>query len=100
MRTKKGEKEKLRAVILDKAVSYFKKRGRGSASTDQIMKNAGLTKGALYSHFKSKEDLFAQAICRDLKHLEEVLQAIFREKEPLALRFVIETHLSEKSLVD
>ena len=100
MKTKKGEKEKLRTVILDKAITYLKKHGRGGAGTDQIMSYAGLTRGALYSHFKSKDDLFAHAICHDLRHLEESLARRFREDGMLALKKIIEDHLSEKSLVD
>jgi len=100
MKTKKGEKEKLRTVILEKAISYLKKHGRGGSGTDQIMNYAGLTRGALYSHFKSKDDLFAQAVCYDLKHLEELLARRFREDGRLALKKIIEDHLSEKSLVD
>lgn len=100
MKTKKGEKEKLRLVILDKAVAYFKKHGRSGAGTEQIMKNIGLTRGALYSHFKSKDYFFAQAICRDLQNLEEGLARRFQQDGLLALKKMIEDHLSEQSLVD
>jgi TetR/AcrR family transcriptional repressor of nem operon len=100
MKTKRGEKEKLKLVILDKAVAYLKKHGRSGSGTDQIMKHIGLTRGALYSHFKSKDDLFAQAICRDLQTLEDELSRRFREDGPLALKKMIEDHLSERSLVD
>ncbi|MDF3822326.1 TetR/AcrR family transcriptional regulator [Leptospira sp. 96542] len=100
MKTKKGEKEKLRRVILDKAISYFKKRGHGGTGTDQIMTYMGLTRGALYSHFKSKDDLFANAVCHDLKRLEESLVHQFTHEGSLALQKIIEDHLSEKSLKD
>jgi hypothetical protein len=71
VKTKKGEKERLRTVILDKAVQFLKRHGRVGSGTNQMMLYAGLTRGALYSHFKSKDDLFAQAICHDLSRLEE-----------------------------
>lgn len=99
MRTKKGEKEKLRAVILKKALSYFKKHGRSGSGTDQIMQHIGLTRGALYSHFKSKDDLFAQSICHDLQALEASLESRFRNDGPLALKKIIEDHLSQDSLI-
>src|SRR5713226_7779002 len=100
MRTKKGEKQKLRALILDRAVAYLKVHGRSGAGTAPMMKHAGLTRGALYSHFKSKEDLFAQAICHDLARLEETLAKRFREDGRRALKKMIEDHLSEASLTD
>jgi AcrR family transcriptional regulator len=98
MKTKKGEKERLRTVILDKAVQFLKRHGRVGSGTNQMMKYAGLTRGALYSHFKSKEDLFSQAICYDLSRLEETLARRFREDGALALKKMIEDHLSERSL--
>jgi len=100
MKTKKGEKEKLRAVILDKAVEYLKRHGQAGSGTDPLMSYAGLTRGALYSHFESKEDFFAQAICHDLAKLEEVLGRRFREDGSSALRKMIEDHLSEESLTN
>ena len=100
MKTKKGEKEKLRTVILNKAIAYFKKHGRSGSGTDQIMKHIGLTRGALYSHFKSKDDFFAQAVCHDLSRLEMELAARFRRDSSTALRGIIEDHLSENSLRD
>src|SRR5258708_237485 len=100
MRTKKGEKQRLRELILDRAVAYLKVHGRSGAGTGPMMKHAGLTRGALYSHFKSKDDLFAEAICHDLANLEQALAKRFREDGPRALKRMIEDHLSEKSLTD
>lgn len=100
MKTKKGEKEKLRQIILDKAIAFFKKHGRGGSGTEQIMSYMNLTRGALYSHFKSKDDLFASAVAHDLKKLEESLNHRAKHDGPLALKKIIEDHLSEKNLTD
>ena len=100
MRTKKGEKERLRELILDWAVAYLKLHGRSGAGTGPMMKYAGLTRGALYSHFKSKDDLFAQAVCHDLARLEDLLAKRFQDDGRWALRKMIEDHLSEASLTD
>jgi TetR/AcrR family transcriptional repressor of nem operon len=100
MKTKKGEKAKLRGVILDKAVQYLKRHGRVGSGTDPMMSYAGLTRGALYSHFQSKDDLFSQAICHDLARLDESLARRFREHGPSALKQMIEDHLSEVSLTN
>lgn len=100
MKTKKGEKEKLRRVILEKAISFFKKNGRSGSAAEDIMKNMGLTRGALYSHFKSKDDLFAHAVSHDLDRLEETTEYIIKRDGPKALRTMIEAHLSEGNLTD
>jgi TetR/AcrR family transcriptional repressor of nem operon len=101
MKTKKGEKAKLRAVILDKAIQYLKRHGRAGSGTDPLMSYAGLTRGALYSHFKSKDDLFAQAVSYDLARLEENLARRFAEEgSSTALKRMIEDHLSEASLTN
>jgi TetR/AcrR family transcriptional repressor of nem operon len=100
MKTRKGEKERLRTVILAKAVQFLKRHGRVGSGTNQMMKHAGLTRGALYSHFKSKDDLFIQAVCHDLSRLEETLAQRFRDEGGAALKRMIEDHLSERSLTD
>lgn len=100
MKTKKGDKEKLRNKILMKAVSYFKKNGRVGSVTEDIMEYAGLTKGALYSHFKSKDELFVQAIIHDLKNLIRNIETTFQEEGDRAFEVMINEHLSEKNLTD
>ena len=47
-----------RKRILDAANVVFARRGYGGASVDEILAEAGLSKGAFYHHFQSKEALF------------------------------------------
>lgn len=49
--------ERTRNVILDAAAEAFEERGFAGASLSDILARAGVTKGALYFHFSSKEDL-------------------------------------------
>jgi TetR/AcrR family transcriptional regulator, transcriptional repressor for nem operon len=51
-----------RSRILDAAGQLFRERGFDSVSIADVMKAAGLTHGGFYGHFKSKDELFAQAI--------------------------------------
>ncbi|GLZ40010.1 ScbR family autoregulator-binding transcription factor [Actinokineospora sp. NBRC 105648] len=53
--------ERTRAVILDAAAAVFDEHGFAAASLSDILVKAGVTKGALYFHFASKEEL-AQAL--------------------------------------
>jgi AcrR family transcriptional regulator len=49
--------ERTRNVILDAAAEAFEARGFAGASLSDILARAGVTKGALYFHFSSKEEL-------------------------------------------
>lgn len=47
--------------ILELATRLFRERGIDGVSVADLMKSAGLTHGGFYGHFKSKQDLVAQA---------------------------------------
>lgn len=49
--------ERTRNAILDAAAAVFDEYGFNGASLSDILAKAGVTKGALYFHFSSKEDL-------------------------------------------
>lgn len=51
-----------RAEILDHAGRLFRLRGYAGTSIDDVMLAAGLTRGAFYAHFKSKDELFGEAL--------------------------------------
>lgn len=58
MRKTKAEALKTREDLLLAALDTFYDRGVSRASLNEIAQNAGVTRGALYWHFKNKEDLF------------------------------------------
>jgi len=60
-------KEQSRDRILASAAMLFTHHGFEKISIDQVMKKAELTRGAFYSHFSSKSDLYAQAISKAAK---------------------------------
>jgi AcrR family transcriptional regulator len=62
--TREEKKAQTRERLLDAAQTVFARRGFLAASLDEIAEEAGLTKGAVYSNFESKEDLF-QAVLDD-----------------------------------
>src|SRR6478752_10850959 len=49
---------KNRGLLLAAARDVFRELGYAGASLDEIAKRAGFSKGAVYSHFRSKADLF------------------------------------------
>ncbi|MDO4434633.1 MAG: TetR family transcriptional regulator [Alysiella sp.] len=58
MRKTREEAEKTRQQLLDAALDVFWLHGVSHATLQEIAQNAGVTRGALYWHFKNKEDLF------------------------------------------
>ncbi len=65
--------------ILDAATKVFVRQGFQHARMDDIVEEAGLSKGTLYWYFKSKEDIINAILRRlftgDIEHLESLLQA-------------------------
>ena len=47
-----------RQLILDAAYQVFSEKGYGQATVDDIIAVCGVSKGALYHHFASKQELF------------------------------------------
>ena len=53
-------------LILDNALKLFIEKGYDNTSIQDIINNlGGLSKGAIYHHFKSKDDIF-EAVCRKI----------------------------------
>lgn len=85
VRRTKEEALETRHKILDAAESVFHARGVARPSLADIAQEAGVTRGAIYWHFKNKSDVFA-AMC-DRVHLPiEALcdpERIARQEDPL-----------------
>jgi AcrR family transcriptional regulator len=60
--TREEKKARTRAQLIDAAATVFARRGFVAASLDEVAEEAGLTKGAVYSNFDSKEELFQAVI--------------------------------------
>jgi AcrR family transcriptional regulator len=56
--TQERRRQHTRDLLLDAAEQVFSSRGFEGASLDEIADTAGYTRGAIYKHFTSKEDLF------------------------------------------
>jgi TetR/AcrR family transcriptional repressor of nem operon len=67
VRYSKGHRERTRERILEAAGRLFRESGYDGVGVDQIMHDVGLTAGGFYSHFRSKEALFAEAMSAALE---------------------------------
>jgi len=70
--TREEKKAQTRERLLDAASKVFARKGFAATSIDEIAEAAGVTKGAVYSNFESKEDLVRTV-------LDERLEQRFRE---------------------
>ena len=77
-------KEEARTRIVKAANKVFGEKGYRQATMDDVAKKLGVSKGALYLYFASKEELFAE-ICRsEPLAFKEILYSSFTEdKQPL-----------------
>ncbi len=55
-------KQQTRSRIVESARILFNRHGFTDVTINQIMSEAGLTRGGFYSHFKNKEQLYAEAV--------------------------------------
>jgi AcrR family transcriptional regulator len=67
MRYSKDQKQTTRQRILETAGRRFKQDGIDGAGVATVMSDAGLTNGAFYGHFRSKEDLVANVLADQLR---------------------------------
>jgi TetR/AcrR family transcriptional repressor of nem operon len=67
MRYGKDHKQATRQRILEAAGRRFKQDGIDGAGVAAVMSDAGLTNGAFYAHFTSKEDLVANVLADQLR---------------------------------
>jgi AcrR family transcriptional regulator len=57
-RTREEQRAQTRADLLEAAAEVFARNGYHGTSVDMVAEAAGYTKGAVYSNFESKEELF------------------------------------------
>lgn len=75
---------KTKASIFESAIKVFSSNGYDGATMDDIASTAGVAKGTLYYHFKSKEEIFKYIISQGLNVMHERLEEeTEKEENPL-----------------
>jgi TetR/AcrR family transcriptional regulator, transcriptional repressor for nem operon len=94
MRYQKGHKDTTRQHIIDVASGQFRENGVAAVGLAGIMSGAGLTNGAFYAHFDSKEDLVQAVLRNALSRREGALRTAL--ESGVGLEAVIRDYLSAR----
>lgn len=90
-----------RDTIVDGAAQVFGRRGYGLASIADIAEAAGVTKGALYFHFPSKDELARAVIDEQHRRTMEAAGAVVAEGRPgLETMVLLSAMLARQLLTD
>lgn len=88
----KEHKRLSRQRIVEAASRRFKTDGIDGSGVGTLMKAAGLTNGAFYGHFESKEELVSTALREELRRQREMLEGL--EPGPAGLEQFVRVYLS------
>ena len=85
VKTQAERSEATRAKLVGVARALFAKRGYAAVPAEEIVRRAGVTRGALYHHFGGKRELFA-AVFEDVERelTEKIAGAALSGNEPIA----------------
>lgn len=75
------EKENIRKSLMDICKQNWTQYGYKKTSVDEICKQAGISKGAFYLFFESKEALFCEVLCSVQREICEMAAATMEEEK-------------------
>ena len=75
----KERKEETRQMLLESAAETFAQLGFHGASVDKIAESAGFSKGAVYAHFTSKEELFLALLKQQIESQISIISNVWSE---------------------
>lgn len=77
---KTEQSDRTRKALLRAAGTLFAKKGYASTSLDEVARRAGLTKGALYHHFRDKQGLFDAVVAKRVRSIGKTAARLSREE--------------------
>ncbi len=93
--TRKEPKEERMQAIIEAAVEVFLDKGYEGASMEAIAKRAGLTKGGLYHHFNSKDEILQYVNNRFMEPILQMMEKSRQNRSPTeGLREYIRDYLA------
>lgn len=98
MRYKPEYKQQKRQELLTISGQIAKKDGFAATGVDGFMKGAGVTSGAFYSHFSSKQELLKALIEHELQHSFNMWQSNPYDNAQDWIEFELERYLTSAHL--
>src|ERR1700682_1496814 len=95
MRHSKAEKAKTHKRIVAIASKRCREEGLAGIGIADLMKEAGLTVGGFYKHFKSRDDLVAEAVGSALELWKRQVDAAASGGPPVTYESLVDEYLSE-----
>lgn len=75
MRRSKEDAARTREELLDSALEVFVRNGLSAARLEDVAAGAGVTRGAVYWHFKNKQDLYEALLLREHQAMGRMIGA-------------------------
>ena len=82
-RTQAERRAATRRALLDAARSMFAEKGYHETAAEEIVRRAGVTRGALYHHYEDKKDLFRAVVDEMEGEIDEEIEAAERAQPDL-----------------
>ncbi len=96
MRYPPDHKQQARARIIEASGRAFRRHGLGGIGIDGLAREAGVTSGAFYGHFKSKDAAFAEIAVQGLKDLAAAIVELQAEHGDAWLEHFVDFYLGER----
>jgi AcrR family transcriptional regulator len=97
VRVPRPPKEEVRGRVLAAAGEVFAEKGFAAATLDQVAAAAGFTKGAVYSSFASKDELFLALMAEEVQRRVDAVEAALGAATDLPAALVaVDTELSRR----
>ena len=94
------EKSERRELILRAAINVYMKEGYPGTTMDKIAEIAELSRATLYLYFKTKDEIFVNAIVNHSDYFTQLLDGIFARREEIGSGLSRELWKSFKSFYD
>jgi TetR/AcrR family transcriptional repressor of nem operon len=95
MRYAPEHKLEIHQKIVKDASRRVRAKGLNGAAVSAVMKDAGLTHGGFYKHFRSKDDLLLESLREGFREIEDALAHAAEQLPPReAWKAIVKTYLS------
>jgi len=92
----KAQKAKTHERIVKLASKRFREEGLAGIGIAELMKEAGLTVGGFYKHFKSRDDLVAESVGSALGFWKRLVDAAASGGPPASYESLVDDYLTER----